>query len=86
MGQKNIYPNEDTGLRITPQKWDELIYDNNTLLIDTRNTYESKIGTFKGSILVNSSNFTEFPEWVKKNEKKNKEQENCYVLYWRSKV
>ena len=70
MGQKNINPNEDTGLRITPQKWDELIYDNNTLLIDTRNTYESKIGTFKGSILVNSSNFTEFPEWVKKNEKK----------------
>ena len=51
-------------------QWDRLITDKNTLLIDTRNSYESKIGTFKGSILVNSSNFTEFPKWVKKNEKK----------------
>ena len=42
----------------------------NVVLIDTRNIYESRIGTFKGSILVNSSNFTEFPKWVKKNEKK----------------
>ena len=70
MGEKNISLNKDRGLHISPNKWDKLIEDKNTLLIDTRNSYESKIGTFKGSILVNSSNFTEFPKWVKKNEKK----------------
>ena len=72
MGQKNIYPNISTGLHVSSDKWDELIADKNTLLIDTRNNYESKIGTFKGSILVNSSNFTEFPKWVRKNQKKMK--------------
>jgi len=70
MGQKNIYPTINRGNYVNSDKWDELIADKNTLLIDTKNNYESKIGTFKGSILVNSSNFTEFPKWVRKNEKK----------------
>ena len=70
MGEKNIHPNVQTGHYIGPDEWDNLIADKNTVLIDTRNNYESKIGTFKGSILVNSANFREFPEWVKKNEKK----------------
>ena len=66
MGEKNICPNKNRGLHVHPDEWDDLIKDKNTMLIDTRNNYESKIGTFKGSILVNSSNFTEFPKWVKK--------------------
>ena len=70
MGQKNIHPNLNTGLHVNSDEWDKLITDKQTILIDTRNNYESKIGTFKGSILVNSSNFTEFPKWVKKNQKK----------------
>ncbi|MAZ46903.1 MAG: hypothetical protein CMM98_04930 [Rickettsiales bacterium] len=70
MGEKNICPNKNRGLHVHPDEWDDLIKDKNTMLIDTRNNYESKIGTFKGSILVNSSNFTEFPKWVKKNEQK----------------
>ena len=70
MGEKYIYPNAKTGRYIVPDEWDKLIADKNTVLVDTRNDYESKIGTFKGSILVNSSNFTEFPEWVKNNKKK----------------
>ncbi len=70
MGQRNINSIENTGSHVEPNEWDKLISDQNTVLIDTRNYYESKIGTFKGSILVNTSNFTEFPKWVKKNEKK----------------
>jgi|TARA_B100000287_G_scaffold151228_1_gene143047 UPF0176 protein len=70
LGKKNIFPQKITGNRITPSEWDKLISKKNVVLIDTRNIYESRIGTFKGSILVNSSNFTEFPKWVKKNEKK----------------
>ena len=70
MGKKNVHPNLNTGLHVNSGEWERLITDKNTILIDTRNKYESKIGTFKGSILVNSSNFTEFPKWVKKNEKK----------------
>ena len=74
MGKKNIYSYEKTGLYVEPDDWDKLVADKTTLLIDTRNNYESKIGTFKGSMLVNSSNFTEFPKWVKKNKEKIKDR------------
>jgi len=37
------------------------------VIVDTRNIYESKIGTFKDSLKPNTNNFTEFPEWIKKN-------------------
>ena len=69
LGEKNIFPQKITGNRINPNQWDTLISNKNVVLIDTRNIYESRIGTFKGSIPINSSNFTEFPEWVKKNKK-----------------
>ena len=39
-------------------------------MIDTRNHYESSIGSFSSSIKVNSNNFREFPAWFDKNKKK----------------
>ena len=39
--------------------------------IDTRNIYESEIGTFKNSLKSNTKNFTDFPKWIKKNKKLN---------------
>ncbi len=69
LNQKNISPKKLTGIYVNPEKWDQLIKDKNVITIDTRNYYESEIGTFKGSLQVNSLNFTQFPSWVKKNEK-----------------
>ncbi len=70
LGQKNIFPQQITGSYVNPDRWDDLISSKNVILLDTRNDYESKIGTFKGSTRVNSSNFTEFPSWVKENKKR----------------
>ena len=70
IGDEQVDPNHMVGEYVSPKDWNQLIQDPDVLVIDTRNDYESKIGTFKGSILVNSSNFTEFPEWVKNNKKK----------------
>lgn len=69
MGEKDINPLENTGIYISPSKWDEFISDPSVINIDTRNIYESEIGTFKNSILTNTKNFTEFPNWIKKNKK-----------------
>jgi|TARA_B100000287_G_scaffold342028_1_gene328649 UPF0176 protein len=70
MGQKNIFPQDKTGNYVNPDEWDDLVSNKNVILLDTRNDYESKIGTFKGSTCVNSFNFTEFPRWVKENQKR----------------
>ena len=66
MGKKNINPSTQAGEYINHKGWNALIEDKNTLLIDTRNSYEYAIGTFKNSINPKTANFKEFPEWVKK--------------------
>ena len=66
MGKKNINPLTQAGEYINHKGWNALIEDKNTLLIDTRNSYEYAIGTFKNSINPKTANFKEFPEWVKK--------------------
>ena len=65
MGKKNINPSTQAGEYINHKGWNALIEDKNTLLIDTRNSYEYAIGTFKNSINPKTANFKEFPEWVK---------------------
>ena len=66
MGKKNINPSTQAGEYINHKGWNALIEDKNTLLIDTRNSYEYAIGTFKNSINPKTANFKEFPEWVNK--------------------
>ena len=66
MGEKNINPLTQSGKYIDHKKWNALIEDNNTVLIDTRNSYEYAIGTFKNSINPKTANFKEFPKWVKR--------------------
>ena len=56
---------------IDPAKWNKLIRDKNTFLLDARKPFEYKVGTFKRSINPNVYNFREFPSYLK-NLKKNK--------------
>ena len=73
LGKKEIDPSKTTGNYIEPKNWNKLIADPDVLLIDTRNTYEIKIGTFLGAENPNIKNFRDFPNFVKKklNSKKN---------------
>ena len=48
---------------------DKIVNDEKFVIIDTRNDYESEIGSFKNSIKTNTKNFTEFPKWFKRNKK-----------------
>ena len=66
IGDESIDPNDIVGQYVDPENWNDLISDENTILIDTRNDYEYSIGTFKNSINPNTVKFREFPEWVKK--------------------
>ena len=55
------------GEYIESHDWDKFSAQEDVVLIDTRNDYEVKLGTFKGSINPFTDAFSEFPEWVKKN-------------------
>ena len=52
--------------QINPKKWNKIISDENTTLIDVRKPFEHEVGTFKNSINPNINNFREFPKFLKK--------------------
>jgi len=56
-----------TGTYIEPKDWNALIDDPETLVLDTRNAYETHMGTFARAIDPNIANFKQLPEFVEKN-------------------
>lgn len=52
------------GVHVSPQAWNDFISDPEVLLIDTRNTYEVELGTFKNAINPQTENFRDFPAYV----------------------
>ncbi|MDC3118974.1 rhodanese-related sulfurtransferase [Prochlorococcus sp. AH-716-K03] len=76
MGVPAINPSKDAGTYVDSFRWNKLIKDRNTLVIDTRNHYEVSIGSFKESINPNTKNFSEFPDWVDNNLEKYISTEN----------
>ncbi len=74
MGVAGIDPNNDVGEYLSPAEWDKVISDPATVVIDTRNDYEVRIGTFKNAINPHTESFSQFPDYVqeKLSPKKNK--------------
>lgn len=65
LGVDGIDPSRDVGRYIEASEWNALISDPATILIDTRNDYEVKIGTFRGALDPKTRSFSEFPEWFR---------------------
>ena len=51
--------------KIEPKDWNKFILKKETVLIDTRKSFEFKVGTFKGSINPELNNFRDFPQYFK---------------------
>ena len=51
---------------IEPKKWNKLIKNKKTFLIDARKPFENKVGSFKKSVNPNINNFRDFPKYLKK--------------------
>ncbi len=67
LGIPEVNPNEQVGTYVTPEQWNDLIKDEETIVIDTRNDYEVEIGTFQNSINPHTHSFREFPDYVQEN-------------------
>ena len=57
-------PNENVGTYVEPKDWNSLIEQDDVVLIDTRNYYESSIGTFNKAKLPETKNFKQFPKFI----------------------
>jgi UPF0176 protein len=64
MGVAGIDPLKAAGTYVAPKDWNALISDPDTVVIDTRNDYETRVGKFTNSIDPDTKAFTEFPEWL----------------------
>ena len=66
IGDPQLHPddvNDDTHL--TPDEWNEVLDNEEVVVLDARNTYETAIGKFKDAVDPELGAFDEFPEYVK---------------------
>jgi UPF0176 protein len=66
IGAPDLFPDQETNHHLAPLQWEAAMQEPGSIVIDTRNWYESQIGTFKGAVCPPIEQFTEFPEWVEK--------------------
>lgn len=64
MGVASVDPVRHAGAYVTPDEWNRLIADPETVVVDTRNVYEVALGTFSGATDPETESFREFPSWV----------------------
>ncbi len=66
MGVPEVHPALMAGQYVKPTDWNALVSSPDVVLVDTRNDYEVKIGTFAGAINPDTHTFTELPGWVER--------------------
>ena len=55
---------------VEPLKWNNLIKDKNTFVLDVRKSFEYEVGSFKKAVNPKVNHFREFPEYLNKLDKK----------------
>jgi len=68
------------GVHVDAKKFNELINDPNTVLVDMRNHYESEIGHFKGAVTPDVDTFRDSLDIIEEDLKEHKEDKNL-VMY-----
>ena len=67
MGQPEVDPGSAVGRYVAPCDWNALIAASDVVVIDTRNDYETAIGTFEGAVDPQTRSFRDFPAWWQAN-------------------
>lgn len=67
IGKPEINPAQKVGTYVKPSDWNQVISDPETIVIDTRNDYEVKLGTFTGAINPETESFRQFTEYAEQN-------------------
>jgi UPF0176 protein len=67
MGVEDIDPNHIVGTYVKPKDWNALLADPEVVLVDTRNDYEVRIGSFRNALNPKTESFREFPAFAEEN-------------------
>lgn len=59
-----VDPLKKTGKHLSPREFYEMLLNEDVIVIDGRNRYESEIGHFRGAITPDVETFREFPLWI----------------------
>lgn len=66
LGRPGLRPAEaDRSRHLSPEAWHEALQDPDSIVLDTRNWYETRMGKFKGAIEPKIDEFHEFPGYLK---------------------
>jgi len=55
------------GTHVNPKEWNDIISDPEVLILDTRNDYEFKVGTFRNAVNPETEKFSDLPRFVAEN-------------------
>jgi len=55
---------ENSDTHVSPQRWRELLADPDTVVLDNRNSFEFRLGRFRGAIDPGVAHFRDFPAYV----------------------
>ncbi len=65
---------ENKGNYLSPKEWTDFIKNKKNIVIDVRNDYENKVGSFRNSVSPETKNFREFRIFLRKNKQKFKDK------------
>ena len=65
--KKSVNISMGKGTHVKAKEWNHIISDPNTVVLDARNDYEYKTGTFKGAINPQTRKFSDLPSFVAEN-------------------
>lgn len=63
-GAPDSSPGGQADSYVPPAQWNQLISDPEVLVVDTRNDYEVRIGSFRGAVNPQTERFRDFPAYV----------------------
>jgi UPF0176 protein len=69
------------GVHLDAERFNDIIEDPNTVLVDMRNHYESEIGHFKNAITPDVDTFRDSLDLIEEDLREHKEDKNL-VMYW----
>ena len=67
----NISTKNKKNNHVAPSKWNKLIKDKNTFILDARKPFEYEVGSFNKAVNPKVNHFREFPKYLNKLDKKN---------------
>jgi UPF0176 protein len=64
LGDANADPTRQVGIYVEPRDWNALIASADTIVIDTRNSFEVAMGTFEGALDPDIASFGQFKKFA----------------------